>query len=70
MYGITISLTNRVMISIGISNLGSEYFWEIVYRCVNLTMSNETVSFLEFQEKYRAYRSEYGKRKEVIKIRI
>ena len=70
MYGMTISLTHRVMIAVGISNLGSEKFWKIVYSRVNLTTNNETTPFLHSQETYRAYRTEYRGRKEVKKYRI
>ena len=65
MYGMTISLTHRVMIAVGISNLGSEKFWKIVYSRVNLITSNETTPFLHSQGTYRAYRTEYRGRNEV-----
>ena len=45
-YGMTISLTNRVMIAIGIN----------VYNKLDITMAPETVSFLQSQEKSRFYR--------------
>ena len=64
MNGMTISLTHRVMIAVGISNLGSEKFWKIVYSRVNLTTNNKTTPFLHSQETYRAYRTEYRGRKE------
>ena len=35
----TISLANRVMIAIGISNLGAELFWNNVYSALNISMA-------------------------------
>ena len=37
-YGITISLTKRVMIAIGISNLGADFFKNNVYSTLNISM--------------------------------
>lgn len=52
-YSMTISFTNRVMIVIGIVNLGSDKFLEIVYSRVNLIVDNESSPFLQYQDKYR-----------------
>ena len=38
----TISLTNRVMIAIGVSNLGAEAYWKRVYSMLVIPMSPET----------------------------
>ena len=51
-YGMTISLTNRVMIAIGVSNLGAEAYWKQVYSMLVIPMSPETSSFLQNQDKY------------------
>ena len=37
-YRITISLTNRVMISIGINNFGEEKYWRRVYNELDISM--------------------------------
>ena len=66
-YGMTISLTNRVMIAIGVSNLGAEAYWKRVYLRLVIPMSPETISFLQNQDKYRSYRSTYAKKTEVKK---
>ena len=41
-----ISLTNRVMIAIGINNHGAEKYWRRVYNGLDITMTLETISFL------------------------
>ena len=69
-YGMTISLTNRVMIAIGVSNLGAEAYWKQVYSMLVIPMSPETSSFLQNQDKYRSYRSTYAKKTEVKKHRV
>ena len=46
-YGMTISLTNRVMIAIGVSNLGAGSYWKRVYSRLVIPMSPETTSFLQ-----------------------
>ena len=51
--GMTISLTNRVMIVIGVDNLGVESYWKRVYLRLVIPMSPETTSFLQYQNKYR-----------------
>ena len=69
-YGMTISLTNRVMIVIGVSNLGAGSYWKRVYSMLVIPMSPETTSFLQNQDKYRSYRSTYAKKTEVKKHRM
>ena len=61
-YGMTISLTNRVLISVGISNLTAEICWEQVYFSLGLSMTTETTSFLKPQDTFRFYRKEYAAR--------
>ena len=68
--GMTISLTNRVMIVIGVNNLGVESYWKRVYLRLVIPMSPETTSFLQYQNKYRSYRSTYAKKTEVKKHRM
>ena len=66
-YGMTISLTNRVMIAIGINNYGAEKYWRHVYNELDISMAPETVSFLQSQDKSRFYRKEYKERTSVKK---
>ena len=69
-YGITISLTNRVIIAIGVGNLEAESFWKRVYSKLVTPISPETTSFLRSQDKYRSYRSHcsvYAKKTKVKK---
>ena len=60
-YEMTISLTNRVMIAIGVSNLGAESYWKRVYSGLVIPMS---------PDKYRSYRSTYAKKTEVKQYRM
>ena len=46
----TISLTNRVMICAGISNLGAENNWNTVYSSLKLDIASETTEFLRSQD--------------------
>ena len=39
-YVMTISFTNRVMIAIGISNLGAQLFWYNVYSVLSISTQN------------------------------
>ena len=39
-YVMTISSTNRVMIAIGISNLGAQLFWNNVYSVLSISTRN------------------------------
>ena len=55
-YGMTMSLTNRVMIAIGVSNLEAKSYWKRVYARLVIPMSPETTSSLQNQDKYRLYR--------------
>ena len=45
-YVMTISLTNPVLIFVGISNLTTEIYWDQVYFSLGLSMATETTSFL------------------------
>ena len=65
-----ISLTNRVMIAIGISNLGAKSYWKRVYSMLVIPMSPETTFLFQNQDKYRSYRSTYAKQIEVKKYRM
>ena len=66
----TISLTNRMMIAIGVSNLGAESYWMRIYSRLVIPMSPETTSFLQNQDKYRSYRSTCAKKTEAKKHRM
>ena len=66
-YSMTISLTNRVMIAISVSNLGAESFWKRGYSRFVIPLSPKTTSFLQNQDKYRSYRSNYEEKTEVKK---
>ena len=61
-YDMTISLTNRVLISVGISNLTAERYWEQVYFSLSLLMAIESTSFLKLQDTFRFYRKKYAAR--------
>ena len=58
-YGMTISLTNRGILTIGISNLSAELYWKVVYVNLNLTMASETTSFLQSEDTSQFYKKEY-----------
>ena len=66
-YRMTISLTNRLMIAIGIDNYGTEKYLRRVYNKLDIAMAPETVSFLQSQDKSRFYRK--IKRKDTSKKR-
>ena len=66
-YGMTIALTNRVMIAIGINNYGAEKYWRRVYNELDIAMAPETVSFLQSRDKSRFYRKKYKERTSVKK---
>ena len=55
-YGMTISLTNKLMITIGINNYGVEKYWRRVYNELDIAMVPETISFFQSQDKSRFYR--------------
>ena len=55
-YGMTISLTNRVLISVGISNISAVTYWEQVYFSLDLSMATETTSSLKSQDTFRFYK--------------
>ena len=55
-YGMTISLTNRVMVCVGISNLGAKNNWNTVYSSLKLDMASETTEFLRSQDQIRKYK--------------
>ena len=69
-HSMTISLTNRVMIAIGVSNLGAESYWKRIYSRLVIPMSPKTTSFLQNHDKYRSYQSTYVKKAEVKKHRM
>ena len=48
-YGMNISLTNSVMIFVGIGNLTAEQYWGQGYLTLDLTMATETTFFLKSQ---------------------
>ena len=58
-YGMPISLTNRVMVCAGISNLGAENYWKAVYSSLDLGMGHETTVFLCSQDQTRGYKKYY-----------
>ena len=58
-YGMTISLTKRIIMAYCISNLTAEQYWGQVYSSLGLTMSIETTSFLKSQDTYRFYKKMY-----------
>ena len=66
-YGMTISLTNRVMIAIGINNYGAEKYWNRVYKELDIAMAPENVSFLQSQDKARFYKKKYKEQTSVKK---
>ena len=66
----TILLTNRVMIAIGISNLGLELFWNRVYASLNINIAPETISFLQSQDHSWSYRKKYKERHDVKLLRM
>ena len=55
-YIMTISLTNRVMIAIGITNYGVDKYLRRVYNELDVAVAPETVSFLQSQDKSQFYR--------------
>ena len=61
----TISLTNRVSISVGISNLTAATYWQQVYSSLGLSMATETSSFLHSQDIFRTYRKQYAGRTDI-----
>ena len=56
-YGMKISLTNSVMIAVGISNLTVEKYLGLVYSSLDLTIATETSSSLKSQDTSRVYKS-------------
>ena len=64
-HGMTISLTNRVLISVGISNLTAETYWEQVYFSLGLSMATKTTSFLKSQDTFRCYKKKCAARTDI-----
>ena len=64
-YGMTISLTNCVLISVGISNLTANTYWMQLYSTLGLTMTTKTTSFLVYQDTSRFYRTIYSARTDI-----
>ena len=60
-YGITISLTNRVMIAVGTNNLGHENYLTSVYASMKLKIGTEKISFLESLDHNSIYKDKYQK---------
>ena len=58
-YGMTISLTNRVMVCASISNLGAVNYWNVIYSSLKLDMSHETTAFFPSQDQIRDYKKHY-----------
>ena len=69
-HGMTISLTNRVMIAIGILNLGASLFWINVYSALNISMVPESISSLKSQDQSRVYGKKYEERHDVKLLRM
>ena len=69
-YGMTISLTNRALISVGISNLTAGTYWQQVYSSLSLSMTTETSSFLHSQDTFRTYRKKYVGRTDIKSKRV
>ena len=61
----TISLTNRLMVCVGISNLGAENYWNDIYSSLKLDMAYETTIFLNSQDQIREYKKHYRSLKRV-----
>ena len=55
-YSTTMALTNRVMIVIGISNLGYVTFWERVFSDLGLIKITDTMSFLIVKDHNHTYK--------------
>ena len=60
-HGMTISLTNRVTIAIGINNYGAEKYSRRVYNELYIAMAPEIVSLLQSQDISRFYRKNKNK---------
>ena len=58
-YGMTFSLTNRVMVRAGISNHGAGNYWNSVHSSLDLEMEHETAAFLRSQDQTRGYKKHY-----------
>ena len=58
-YGMTISLTNRVMACAGISNHSAENYLHSVHSSLDLEMEHETAAFLRSQDQTRGYKKHY-----------
>ena len=55
----TISLTNRVMVCAGISNLGAGNYCNSVYSSLDLEMGHEATTFLRSQDQPHGYKKHY-----------
>ena len=64
-YGMTISLTNRTMITLGTNNLGHERYCTSIYASMDLKIGTETISFLKSLDHNRIYKGKYQKQKKV-----
>ena len=54
-----ISLTNRVMVCAGISNLGAENYCNSVYSSLDLEMGHETTTLIHSQDQTHGYKKHY-----------
>ena len=59
--GMTISLTNRVMIAVGTNNLGHENYLTSVYASMELKIGTENISFFESLDHNSIYKDKYQK---------
>ena len=64
-YGMTISLTNSVMIFVGIGNLTAEKYWGQGYLTLDLTMATETTFFLKSQVTSWSYKKMHQARADI-----
>ena len=64
-YGMTIPLTNRVMIAVDTNNLSHEKYWISVYTSMELKIGTEKISFLKSLDLNRTYKGKYQQQKEV-----
>ena len=64
-YGMTISLTNSVMIFVGIGNLTAEQYWGQGYLTLDLTMATETTFFLKSQVTSWSYKKMHQARTDI-----
>ena len=59
-YGTSMSLTYRVMIAVGIRNMGFLGLWEEVHIAIRLPLSMELESYLRGKDKAKESKKEYN----------